>query len=121
MTTDSEIPRPVYPRCAVSNRECVPAAHVAAGAAWLDLVAPGWERKVDLGTLEITDPDRCVCGQVVPISSEAKNGYEAVFHQGISLVHLGFVHSSDQDAWVELIKERFETGQLSDADEHHQG
>lgn len=37
---------------------------VAAGAAWLDKVDPGWEFKVDPNTLSMKDGCRCVCGQV---------------------------------------------------------
>jgi hypothetical protein len=99
--------------------------HVAAGAAWLDQVAPGWERKVDLSVLDLTDPFQCICGQVVPLAPYVEGlwhtgGYgdvsEWIHAQGshLHIFHLGFVLPADQDAWVSLIKERFDSGLLSD-------
>jgi hypothetical protein len=41
-------------------------AEVAAGAAWLDEhVGPGWEAKIDLGTLEMDRCDACIKGQLI--------------------------------------------------------
>jgi hypothetical protein len=37
---------------------------VQAGAAWLDKVRPGWLTEVDVGRLDLRQPDRCVLGQV---------------------------------------------------------
>lgn len=36
---------------------------VATGAAWLDKHRPGWERKVDLAKLHMSDTEWCICGQ----------------------------------------------------------
>jgi len=110
----------VYPPCAEDPAQCGPAVHVAAGAAWLDAVAPGWERKVDLSTLDLEDPYQCICGQVAPIPPIDDIDYSpfgdvaVYFEWAGKLQHLGFGDLCDQDAWVDLIKERFETGQLSD-------
>ena len=94
---------------------------VARGAAWLDEVAPGWERKLDLSVLDIADPDRCVCGQVFmqpAIESNYTSGYSyARFEHSLVLVSMarsGFVYDEDGDAWVELVKQRFDAGTLSD-------
>jgi hypothetical protein len=77
---------------------------------------PGWERKIDLATLDIGDPSQCVCGQVV--SNGMPGGYSRVISilefQGGNPAELGFAHPCDGDAWVALIKERFDTGMLSD-------
>jgi hypothetical protein len=36
---------------------------VAAGAAWLDANRPGWWQRINLATLDLGDPCRCVLGQ----------------------------------------------------------
>jgi hypothetical protein len=36
---------------------------VAAGAAWLDANRPGWWQRINLDTLDLGDPCRCVLGQ----------------------------------------------------------
>jgi len=38
-------------------------ARVQAGAAWLDENRPGWIDRIDLATLDLGDPCRCVLGQ----------------------------------------------------------
>jgi hypothetical protein len=37
---------------------------VAAGAAWLDVAAPGWVDRIDPGTLDLSSDADCVLGQV---------------------------------------------------------
>jgi hypothetical protein len=37
---------------------------VAAGAAWLDRTTPGWYHLVDVAELEMSNPCRCIGGQV---------------------------------------------------------
>ena len=92
---------------------------VARGAAWLDKTVPGWERKIDFATLDMTY--NCICDQAVeggwstvldmmqeefgPCSGEASNH--------------GFTPQTDaweatRPQWEALVKERFNTGALSD-------
>ncbi len=90
-------------------------SHVAAGAAWLDREAPGWERKINFETLDISDPRHCITGQVFGASF----GYLDVCMRlrrttRASMTTLGFVDAEDKDAWVALVKHRFDTGTLSD-------
>jgi hypothetical protein len=40
-------------------------ATVASGCAWLDVVAPGWHRNIDLRLLDLSDMCLCVIGQLV--------------------------------------------------------
>jgi hypothetical protein len=40
------------------------AERVALGVAWLDNVVPDWRVRVDPGSLDLDDPERCVLGQV---------------------------------------------------------
>ena len=106
---------------------------VAAGAEWLDTVAPGWERKLDLGTLDLKSTTQCVCGQLfmTPVvemlrleDSQAKfgSGYGFVLYFawkadpdnfGAWIASHGF-GTGTGDAWVALVKDRFDTGLLSD-------
>lgn len=91
---------------------------VTRGAAWLDEIEPGWERKLDLSTLDINDPNQCVCGQVFmsKVSSKHLNGYGYAreFLTAGQSYDSGFVLLRDGDTWVELVKQRFDTGTLSD-------
>ena len=100
------------------------AKEVAAGAAWLDEVSPGWEREIDLGTLKISDCYNCVLGQSLR-KVAAKEGYESGYHYGTDALSgtrfiaswaydHGFLVERDEALWVELLKERFSTGNLSD-------
>ena len=99
------------------------AKEVAAGAAWLDEVSPWWEREIDLGTLSISDCYNCVLGQSLR-KMATKQGYERGYHYGAELSRTrfiaswaydhGFLVERDEPLWVELLKERFSTGNLSD-------
>lgn len=40
------------------------ADRVANGARWLDENFPGWEQRIDVGTLDLSEKDNCICGQV---------------------------------------------------------
>lgn len=101
---------------------------VTAGAAWLDENYPGWERKIDLGSLDLRSCSNCVCGQSLRDLAETlnyANGYYYAFKsRGFQwAVDHGFAVSIRdgwdelERLWVELIKERFATGNLSDAEE----
>lgn len=37
---------------------------VANGARWLDENFPGWDKRIDIGNLELSDGQYCICGQV---------------------------------------------------------
>jgi hypothetical protein len=99
---------------------------VATGAAWLDMVHPGWERAVDLGVLDMTNPIVCIIGQVFGGGrGEAwcNSGWDRL-GQIIDLAGMelescswlcdhGFMGCGDHE-WGRLIKDRFNSGQLSD-------
>lgn len=91
---------------------------VARGAAWLDANHSGWERKIDLSILDLTNDRECVCGQVIP-KGIYQSGYDRVISTRLipldQVADHGFLYSYDQDQWVTLIKERFDSGALSDA------
>ena len=100
------------------------AKEVAAGAEWLDEVNPGWEREIDLGTLDINDCYNCVLGQSLR-KMAAEKGYATGYHYGADALSNaenvghwvfthGFLMGNDEPLWRELIKERFSTGNLSD-------
>ena len=98
------------------------AERVVRGAAYMDENYPGWERKVDTGILDIEDPSSCICGQVVPRMnhfggwSVVNDDLEKKYPEDLNaIIDYGFTHKGDGDAWVSLIKERFDTGLLSDA------
>jgi hypothetical protein len=48
-------------------------ACVARGAEFLDAVAPGWEGRIDLSTLALSNPEACICGQVFRKEANAQN------------------------------------------------
>ena len=90
------------------------AQRVAKGAAYLDRNYPGWERKVDVAILDITETDRCICGQVISPEYGWAEVRMDVIQWGETAADYGFALPSDGDTWVSLIKERFNTGNLSD-------
>lgn len=140
------------------------AAEVTRGAAFLDAVAPGWEGRINLQTLDLESTYDCVCGQVFqeladksPCDSMLPEpGYwwttRNLLHEGAMFVRSHIKERSDlfpakrgqhvmadlgfnvpvrdygsivtlscdewpllREAWVALIKERYNTGALSDA------
>ncbi len=102
---------------------------VEKGAAWLDDREPGWEGRINLGELFISDVTQCICGQVFLENLENSawntvNGYDyAQRLDGFQPGTMGFEtlnwnnanaeYGALGDAWVELIKERYDTGMLS--------
>ena len=93
------------------------AERVARGAAYMDENYPGWERRVDLSILDINNPTSCICGQVVSLGqcggwSLVSDDIQEKYH--VQETEFGFTLGRDGDAWVELIKERFNLGILSD-------
>lgn len=104
------------------------AERVAVGAAWLDKMKPGWERLVDPAALQMQSPSWCICGLVFAVEAKQRDscGYyyaENMFPSPVGGgVELGF--STDRgvpawrildELWLTLVKERFDTGELSDA------
>jgi len=100
------------------------AERVAAGAAWLDERKPGWERKIDLAALQIKLPCRCVLGQVFAGGREwGRNGWGYARREWpeANPAALGFAavdadYPALDEAWITLLKERFSSGALSDAE-----
>lgn len=121
------------------------AKEVAAGAAWLDENFPGWEREIDLGTLNLEDCQQCICGQSLRelVGGIVDSGYHAAVTMGAGVsdgwacnddfvravkwaAEHGFALDDESEGgtyddfkklegiWVELLKERFSTGNLSD-------
>ena len=98
---------------------------VARGAALLDARYPGWEGYLDLGRLDMLNIDLCVAGQVGNgvrnVTRGCVSGWGYIQSQcfddemGHAMAGHGFVYTEDHDTWVALIKERFDTGALSDA------
>lgn len=118
---------------------------VARGAAWLDKFNPGWEHKIDLGVLDLNNSCRCILGQIVAASvDESMIVYPYSSGDKFIITHLGYATGYDvimrfvgwdldfadehgftaetpdgykelDEAWISLIKSRFETGALSDA------
>jgi len=89
---------------------------VERGAALLDERKPGWDRKIDLDTLNLADGCNCVLGQVYGdrLARDDYNGYD----RGQRLLglnarhsqHYGFLAWSDWGnltaAWRQLIEKR---------------
>jgi hypothetical protein len=93
---------------------------VAYGAAVLDQKSPGWESQIDLSKLDLNDSCRCVLGQIYGHYFDGL----MVLDKG-SGGSMGFnIYASESpnrfadldEAWISLIKERFDTGALSDVE-----
>lgn len=98
-------------------------ARVEAGMAWLDSFKPGWERDIDLATLNLRSGCDCILGQALRDLAEiGSSGYsyglprlpewDAYGHGFVA------VESADYPAleaeWRTAIKARFDSGVLSD-------
>lgn len=97
-------------------------ARVARGAAWLDKNRPGWEGKFDPSRFDIRNAEFCICGFV--FGDYLNLWTDLVIAMGTSKARTfmeahGFISDDDADldaldaAWPVLIKERFDTGNLS--------
>lgn len=116
-------------------------ARVAAGAQYLDQTQPGWEHKIDLAALDMESGCSCIIGQTMQdLAREAGAftsggpidaydwwirtcGGDNEVALGLNLDYDTFANPDEQDAswadleheWTALIKNRFDTGTLSDA------
>lgn len=111
-------------------------AYVAAGAEWLDEHEPGWEGRIDLAKLDLSDSCRCVLGQVAPEHSYVDT-LGRVFDctwadlypslpKGAEALTWAIEHGFNKSAtlpfdsyavldelWITLVKERHDSGTLS--------
>lgn len=53
------------------------AERVARGAALLDEKVPGWDRRINLGSLDLGDGDCCIIGQLFPGDGKYLSNYSA--------------------------------------------
>lgn len=82
------------------------------GAALLDEIKPNWFELIDLATLDIDDPNRCVLGQV--FSQEAEDTglttgfsyYEREAPMNVFFSDHGFLHNTDYPDWVYEVDRR---------------
>ena len=113
---------------------------VERGAAWLDKVRPGWEREVDLALLEMSLGCRCILGHITGFTDRQMDGlclHETGYGLVTSVIEAaGFDgdlwarrHGFDapsgvefdalEEAWISLVKDRFDSGDLSDSASRH--
>lgn len=95
------------------------AQKVADGASWLDEVSPGWERKVDLNNLDLfaTRPPgngpSCLLCQITGL--EWDDAVRSLTPKSQRDRPLSFASREMEPYWIDLIKERFNSGTLSDS------
>ena len=84
---------------------------VARGAAWLDTEVPDWRARIDVETLNLASPTRCVAGQVFEAeaaihrangrNAELGSGYQVMYNMARDVenrggarvdVYFGFTH-----------------------------
>jgi hypothetical protein len=73
---------------------------VAAGAAWLNAVEPGWISRIDLEDLDVASVRRCVCAQVF-----GPGGFKRIketYGRSWAWNH-GFFDTADTAVWVALV------------------
>lgn len=95
---------------------------VAAGAAFLDAVAPGWQTRVDTSTLDFDSDERCVIAQVFDSTYTSVAIDFGLFSVG---VELGFDALSEDehdlpelaDAWEDVIT-RWHGDRMAEPVEH---
>lgn len=112
---------------------------VEAGAEWLDEHAPGWEHKLSFQELKMESPCSCVLGQVFFQEALAAGILNSEWHdQDLVTKPAGFHYAGKRvglcnseelgfdamggepeeydelrDAWLALVKDRFDNGTLS--------
>lgn len=76
---------------------------VANGAKFLDAIVPGWESRIDIDTLEMSDGSHCICGQTFAVEAEVTNTENGTVIDGFLYA---FNHLFDQaNLWVEAVLE----------------
>lgn len=98
-------------------------ARVVAGACWLDAKLPGWEKKIDLGSLDLGNTCRCILGQLWGNYGDAVDSFLTEAPGGDKEQERAFTLASDwgfnlsddepdwsmlQEAWVYEILSRTE-------------
>lgn len=90
---------------------------VAMGVAFFDEHRPGWERSVDLSTLDPSDSTCCPGAQVFGSYNHAVEALVAAYpgqlEHRLTCEH-GLLFARDTWAWCKAVKRRFETGVFSD-------
>jgi hypothetical protein len=94
-------------------------ARVARGAEWLDQQRPGWEQpdNFDLRRFDLSDPCRCVIGQVYGDYDEVTAGHSAIdldddlaywlgFYAGYIDEHNREEYAALETEWVRVIAAR---------------
>ena len=89
-------------------------ARVARGATILDRISPGWEREIDIGVLDLSTSDRCICGQLGKgdWAHPLVIGLVVDDHSGSRAQNVGVTcedtaeYGPLQDAWIEAIAAR---------------
>ena len=85
------------------------------GVAWLDKVRPGWEKEIDVETLEMSEMDSCILGQLFGNVRNVEfflNENDHRFTDWDKLEEYGFVSKPHkgydvlQTGWVNMIQER---------------
>lgn len=67
---------PLYPsQTTEQERLSAARSRVKAGARWLDECFPGWESRINLKTLELSNSSSCICGQVFQEEARKISGY----------------------------------------------
>jgi hypothetical protein len=82
----------------VKTKNRVAAARVKRGAKWLDQNVPGWERRINVRTLDLENGSSCICGQV--FKKEAKTSGHAY------MTGFGWVRNNlftEANSWVSTI------------------
>lgn len=74
------------------------ADRVSNGMRWLDENFPGWESRIDLKTLDLSDEYECICGQVFE-----KNG-KRIYQSGFSYAYNGLF--AQANSWISAIVPR---------------
>lgn len=80
------------------------------GVAWMDENHPGWETKIDLGSLNMNDCFNCVIGQAVGDYYDVVRDYDSSYYNEHWAADHGFNIATD--SWSEYEQARKEYAQL---------
>ena len=82
-------------------------ARVASGAELLDDLMPGWHDRIDLNSMHVSSPSRCVLGQLYP------GGLPDPYCAGIAALGINDEDDEDVDLGFQTAGEAWEYGVLT--------
>jgi hypothetical protein len=80
--------------------------NIPAAAAFLDKFRPGWHNEVDADSLDMSNPGKCILGQLYGNYWDAYGLYPQHFGADYGTYHEEFDHNASESEWIAEINKR---------------